>query len=249
MFKLGVIVSLALAVSVSVSGDVIRVFNDSSRTWFRDFLRVPEYADARAALRDDGWTLDRTADLTSDALAGADILLIPLLRRFDGHLTADEGQVIYDFIAAGHGVVFIGEHSWSADVTFHDVDNSVLNPLGLNQLYLESSRGEVHPVEPSHPITQGPYGRATSIRLGTAGIVELVPGVDSVQSYDPGSTFGTFDIGRGRFAFLLDVNVLITFLGHADNRVLWRNTFAYVPEPASTICLLALVMLVARHRR
>ncbi|MDM8008122.1 MAG: PEP-CTERM sorting domain-containing protein [Phycisphaerae bacterium] len=224
------------------------------RVYHDDFTSSGAMAQAYNLLLLDGHSFTTVTEITQASLAGNDVVFIPALRPDMSGLASSEVAAISAHVNSGGGLVFIGEHGNNTP-SFPDgwltVDNTVLNPLGFNQSAFDTPEGwqSYNLTNTQHPIAQGPYGTVTSATFGHFGLVERQPGMSSLLDYGPGSAFFTVDIGLGRGVFLMDSDV-IEYSGLADpqNRVLLRNTFAYVPEPA-TFLLLALGGLAILRRR
>jgi hypothetical protein len=221
-------------------------------------LDNPTISQGRTDLINDGHTLIPINSLTSSSLNGLDILVVGVVR--DGSaLGSAQVDVIQNFVLGGGGLVFLGENNMyfrsnnvmvggRFGITYPTVDppETVLSDVVLpRHAIMDGPYGQVNNLDGSNNssgaygsmLSPGPYGRS---------IIDFPGGNSAAVVIEPGA----IGAGSGPVVAFAEINIWDSgkYFG-ADNRALWRNTFAYVPEPATMALLASGGLALLRKRR
>jgi hypothetical protein len=217
-----------------------------------------EISQGRADLISDGHTLVPVNGLAPGSLSGLDTLVVGVVS--DGYsLSSAQVDVVEDFVLAGGKLVFIGENN----KYFHANNVTVGGRFGIAYPTVDPSATILSDVPlPRHPIMAGPYGQVDIVdgSNNTPGFFGSMsspgPYGRSILNFPGGNSAavviepGALGVGSGPVVAFATVNIWDNEQYFtADNRALWRNTFAYIPEPATLGFFAAGALLVLRRRR
>ena len=180
-------------------------------------------------------------DITADNLDDMDIFWAGLLLNSDP-LTTDEQQVLLDFVKDGGALVIIAD----AGPNFAIGPNSVAAPFNVH--WDNTSWISENPTitETTHPIIAGPFGTVGTIGHASEGSIDsLGPYAEEIVSNVNGVSIawiepGKLDANSGHVFLFSDANEFTSNptpwgpgFDRFDNRILFRNLFAYLckPEP------------------
>jgi len=156
-------------------------------------------------------------------------------------LSTAQVDVIEEFVNNGGKLVYLGEN-----FVFFDINTAVGGRFGI--VYPTSNPPEVILTDiKAHPITLGPFGAVGTLdgsrnQPGAFGSMSS-PGPNGISIiHFPGGDSAAVVIapdahapGSGPIIAYSDINAWHDNLYlTADNRALWRNTFAYCPTPAQS---------------
>lgn len=225
-------------VTINVAGG--EVIGYTTNTLIHHNTELTSMSQASADLVADGHTLVPVNALTSQAdLAGIDRLVVGVVSP-RAVLSTAQVDVIEEFVNNGGKLVFLGEN-----FVFFDNNTAVGGRFGI--VYPTSNPPEVVLTDiQSHPITLGPFGAVATLdgsrnQPGAFGSMSS-PGPNGVSIIDfPGGDSAAVVIepdahapGSGLVVAYSDINPWHDNLYlAADNRALWRNTFAYCPTPGT----------------
>ena len=248
----------AWAVSVPARGEIIGYTTDTVIPHL-ETLDDAILSEAWDDLEDDGHTLVRVDSLAPGPLAGLDTLVVGVVKNGFA-LSPSQVDVIESFVLDGGKLVFLGENN----AFFHANNVAVGGRFGIEYPTADPSDTVMTDVPlPRHPVMDGPHGVVNSID-GSGNAATFYGSMSSPGPH--GRSFLDFPGGNSAGVVIepdalgLDSGLVIALAeitvwenplyGEDDNRALWRNIFAYVPEPA-TLSLLVIggLAMVCRRRR
>jgi hypothetical protein len=225
------------------------------------------FEDGTADLVDDGHFLVEVQEFSLNGLAGIDTLVFGLVDRRYTPAPAYI-DILETFVLGGGNLVLLGENQQH----WHEANVAIGGRFGL-QYPVNDQPEHIAAIVPSprHAIMAGPFGEVNVIdgtgqgddgfgRISDPGpygqnLIEFTNG-DSVAvvieqgKLGPGSG-AVVAYGEMSIFHVYPTDSDFHFYHRADNRAMWRNTFAYtatVPEPA-TMSLLSLGGLAVLRRR
>lgn len=220
-----------------------------------EFADGPYYDEAREELADPAnfgpngvvdcqfAILPAILDITSENLENTDIFWIPLLDR-DSLLTAEEQQTIHDYVLGGGTLVIV------ADVgpRFSVGPSSVGEPFGVTWSDEPGVNANPTITDGTHPMIDGPFGKVEMIGHASQGFIEELGSYAKQIAVNPKGIsiawIGPNWLGSGSGIVILfsDVNHFSSNgtpwgpgFDRYDNRILFRNLFAYLTTRASAV--------------
>lgn len=206
-----------------------------------------------------GASFSATNVLTSEYLAGLDIVILTSARNANGAtaaLSGDEQAALSGFVAAGGRAIIISDNS-AFDPNATVVNNSLLAPFGATASGTLNFGQTASMTLANNPVASGPFGSVSSVQFFYPGWLNTYTVGTPIARLDANNEVGGLLIdtgelgaGSGRVAIFTDTYAF-DFTAGSNNEIAFLNTVHWllVPTPASVLPLIGAGLLASRRCR